>query len=80
MSWAYLVGGMVIGAVVFTGALAITDAGSISVDGDAACQEGFGESWTATNTTQNMNGTVSVGCQNETHAKQVTVDIQDGAL
>jgi len=74
MSYAYLVVGIVLGAIVVTGGLIAT--GQQDIQPDAVCQERFGDNWTSENMDRNFqNQSVGLTCSNGTQTEEIAVSV-----
>jgi len=77
MSSGYLLIGVLLGGLLVAGGFVLAGGDSpTSVDGNAVCENRFGENWTNQNMTQNLeNQTVGVSCTNGTATRNISVNV-----
>lgn len=74
MSWAYFAAGIVVAIAVIVVGLGMSDVASI--DGEAVCEERFGQNWTVKNTTYGNDTSVMLACTNGTTTQTTGVEIE----
>ena len=82
MSWAYLLVGIVVGALVVSfgvvGSIQNLDGPEMEeVDGNAVCEKRFGGNWTNENMTRDFgNQSVGLSCTNGTATRNISVAVE----